>query len=252
MADVGFDYEAFQRNNGYQPRPASPDDGLIVVFEVKAIKNESKTLAAGTPKFDAIEFVTISPIGDRTQSTFRKVTDADRARFARQYAAFKAMGTQAVDGFPLEQWPLMAVEDVAEMKAGGISTVEQLSAIADSNLPRFGLNARNWRQKAKDFLDTARGAAPVHALRRENDDLRKDIAIMRDSLDAMRKQYDALVAMQTNQFGLAADVRSTVRPFPPSVPVEIPMPEEVLSTPAEVGVVEPQVKKRGRKSKETV
>jgi len=141
------------------------DSRLNVKFYLDAIQDDAKSAEEGRPIFTERLMISIAVPG-QADCVKRPAWDADFRRFPKHYEAFKAGTQEAETGTPLKMWPVMTVSQVAELAARGVRTVEQLANMADVDAQKFmGLNSL--RQKAKDFLEAAKGAAPLTAMRAE-------------------------------------------------------------------------------------
>ncbi len=146
--------------------------GLLVSFYYKAVKNEPESEAKGYPVYADQERVKIVIAGDKNTVIDRKASEEDRERFAKHYERFKAKSEQAVDGFPLENWPQLSVSQVALLKEFNITTVEAMTSVSDSNASRMGPGVLALRDKAIEFMrdvePKARQAERMQSLEAEN------------------------------------------------------------------------------------
>lgn len=144
--------------------------------------------AAGRPIYDDVEFVEIIIPGDKTQAVHRAVTDNDRREYAAQYQAWKAGQDQtAASGTMLEKWTGITKAQVEELKHFKIRTVEQLAQLSDGNASRMG-PILALRQKAKDFLEQAKGNAPLEKMRNE-------LASRDNEIETLKRQVAELAAL---------------------------------------------------------
>jgi hypothetical protein len=172
--------------------PNAGAEKLFVRFGLHPRHDEAKSLEEGRPIFEEVEYVEIMVPGDKSNTIHRPVTAADRNRFRAQYQAWKSGADQdAATGTPLSAWPAVTSAQVAELAHFNCRTVEQLATMSDSNLQGVG-PILALRQKARDFIEAAKGTAPVQKLRAENDELK-------GRMSAMQAQLDALVAAQGKQ-----------------------------------------------------
>ena len=70
-------------------RPGAGDDKLYVIFHMDIVKDEGKSVEEGRPIFNDVEFVQIFVPGDKTNVIDRPIRPSDKARFPKQYQAFK-------------------------------------------------------------------------------------------------------------------------------------------------------------------
>lgn len=179
---------------------ADDDSRLIVTFENHPVLNESKSKELGRPFFDDMEVCRIRMSGDRLQSpVFPAWSEAPGGledpytgltrpasyseKYAKQYKAFKAGEQQVKEGTPLEALPFLTPAKVKELKAVHVYTAEGLAALDGANLKTLGQGGREWKEKAKAYLENAAGSAHSTKLAEENlyykqqiDDLRKELA----------------------------------------------------------------------------
>jgi len=166
-----------------EPRHAH-DKRLHVSFYVRPVLNSFKSAEAGRPIFDEKEFVRIIIPGDKNSVLDTQVTAEYRHRFAEKYDNFKKGLVMAVSGTPLEIWPQMTVGMVAELKAAGVTTVEQLAEMSDSNAQKF-MGSHAMRQKAQAFLDAAKGEAGNTRLAAELEKRDSEIAALKQQMNQL-------------------------------------------------------------------
>lgn len=165
---------------------SADDKRLHVRFHMHPRKDEDRSTKEGRPIFADTEYVEITVPGDKGNQIDRPARDDDRQRFPRQYAAFKSGKGETHNGTPLSEWPQVTRSQVEELAYFRVKTVEQLAELSDGNARNVG-PILALRQKAKDFLEKAKGGAVESRLRAELDE--------RDSkLAAMQAQIDALIA----------------------------------------------------------
>lgn len=223
---------AFGRNN----RAADSDAGLMVRFYVKSVVNQLKSFGgeidvevpnedgtfsvvkkrvkgAGRPIYENVEYVKIKAIGQKVEEIDAPAhRNGYKLRFARQYEAFLKGQDARQEGFPIKDWPGCSPADADNLGVHGIHTVEQLVAMPDQNLQAVGPYMA-LKQRAKDYLATAKDMAPMNELRAENDS-------MKERLAQMEAQIRALTLSKTDD----------AAPFVPPAPVvrapgDVPMSE---------------------------
>ncbi|WP_186260016.1 chromosome partitioning protein ParA [Burkholderia gladioli] len=175
------------------------DSGLFVEFSLEPIHQEAESEKQGRPIYKDVAHIRIHFAGDRTKMIFRPVKmqddqqgPSDPRRFPRQWAAFQEQRSQVQEGTPLEHWPPLSRSEVMSMKAMHIHTVEQLAAMADSNLSWLG--ARELREKAIAWLKNAEGGKEVVRLTAENEQLRTDLDAQREQTRELAERFDMLTA----------------------------------------------------------
>jgi len=160
------------------PRASPP---LPASFSIEAVYDEKASKAAGKSVYRDQERILIR-IGTHDTAE-REVTAEDRRTYAAQYVAWKKGQTQeSVEGFPLAQWAMIPGKAVVKQFGDyGIRSVEQLAAATDSTVQTIGPYL-NLRQKARDWVASAQGQAPLAKLREENVELRNRLSAMEKML----------------------------------------------------------------------
>lgn len=202
QTDDGFDTE----------KTENPEDvrGTRVQFHVKAVMNEAKSWGiteqhqaadgsirtvtkpgAGRPIFEDTEYIRIFIPGDKTSIVDRPVEERDRRVYAAQYRAWKENRDQDLaSGTPLSAVPWLTPALVETARYFEIRTIEQLAALSDASLQRLGAGWTELRQRAKDYVATADGNAPLEAARAENRHLASKIAALEDQIAKLAKRAE--------------------------------------------------------------
>lgn len=140
---------------------------VFVEFVVEAVKLEHASTQAGRPIFEDREFVNIMVVGARGATAHEPVNAEHKARWPREYAAFKAGIELPPEGTPLGEWADSQVTKsrVQELAFFNIRTVENLAAVTDGNLPNLGMGAHALRERARTYLEIAeKGTGPIERL----------------------------------------------------------------------------------------
>lgn len=164
----------------------------MVRFYMGALENADRSQKEGRPVFDEVEFVSIAVPGqlDRVD---RPAWRMDFERFPRQYANFKAGGAAAESGTPLSVWPVIKANQVAELAIRNVRTVEQLAGMADVDAQKW-MGMHELRQRAKDFLEAAKGSAPLTAMRAELEARDAKIALLESQMTEVLAQANKVSA----------------------------------------------------------
>lgn len=185
-------------------------DRNYIEFYTRAEKIEAKS-TNGLPYFEDRIFVKIIPPGAKSWVD-RRARESDFVQYPRQYEAFKSGQRQeTAGGFPLDQWPGLLASQVAFFKSQNIFTVEQLSGIPDSSFSSFPIGTREIRQRAIDFLALAKNQAPMIELRKENEALKEQIALLKGRVDA----FAAHMASEKKDVSLAQAADVAIGPVEP-------------------------------------
>ena len=179
---------------------AAADRLLGVRFYMEEVEDEEASKTEGRPIFKSVEMVEIRVPGDKDMRRGRvKNTHPDpRKRFPEAYAKFKAGELAQVNGQLLRAWGRLMPHRVREYEAVGVLTVEQLAALSDVNAQGFP-GAIADRQKARDFLDEAKGQAPIAQARAENEKLRAELESLKSIISQQGQKIEAMTSDEPEQ-----------------------------------------------------
>lgn len=163
-------------------QPNQSSGGVFPIFKIRAVQNKPRSLEAGRPIFEDVEWVDIHIAGDNKTVVSKKVTNEHRQRWPEHYAQFKAGNENPIVGTPLEQWPVLSASKVAELKAMNIRTVEDLSALTDSQIQNIGMGGRELVAQASAFIDAAKGNAGLEKLAAENSRLSDEVEMLKKQI----------------------------------------------------------------------
>jgi hypothetical protein len=210
-------------------------ENLAVRFFVEPMLNEQKTRDAGRDIFEDTEMVEIRTPGSM-DIIRHPVSDADKKRFPVLYLTFRKNESQeAVEGFPLKEWASISRSQAAELAHFGIRTVEHLANAPDGNLQQIG-PLMALRQKARDWLASAKDNAVLAKLRAENDDLKTRLTALENMLHTQSREIEAAR-------GNGGSLPAVAAPDPRLAALEAQIAALAAS------MQKPELKKRGRPPK---
>lgn len=165
--------------------PADDDQGVIGSFELVSVHQTFKSKEASEKKGEAVEifedvvFVRINVRGNDKTEVHRPARQEDFRRFPFAYQQFKAgLGNQG-RGTALSMIGMDA-SVVRQMHAKNVFTIEDLALVNDNNLQNLGAGAREWRHKAKLYVD---GKAP-----KPDAEVSELKAQLKEAIDIMKSQ----------------------------------------------------------------
>ena len=171
---------------------------LQVQFHFFPVRNAQKSLQEGRPIFENREFIRIFVPGDKDNVVDREVEETDKQRFAQEYAAWLRGKEAPLVGTPLAAWPGVDRAQVAELEFFRVRTVEELADLADVHAGKFrGIQAL--RQKARDWLQAAKGNAPLEQMRSELAAAQRQQTDQEMELEALRAQVKELQAQASER-----------------------------------------------------
>lgn len=138
---------------------------------------------AGRPIHRDVECIRIIIPADKDNIVDRPVRDEDRRRFADSYRRWRESGQResSMTGTPVEQLPGITKSLARDLAFFEVKTIEQFANVNDGNLSRMGPFTA-LRQRARDWLAAAKGAAPMEAARAEADRLRNEVETLKRQL----------------------------------------------------------------------
>ena len=179
---------------------------LVVFFHKKTRQNELKTEQEGRPIFDEVVYIKKMVPGDSLNIIERPMYESDKNEFPMQWAHYmnKQGSEQMVSGTPLIEWPLVTTAQAEELRAIKFYTVENIAEASDAQLQRIGMMAgmspHSFRDKARLFLNKAKGLAEDSKREEELNNLREENAKIKAETDAK------LAAMQEQMANILAAV----------------------------------------------
>jgi hypothetical protein len=185
------------------------DETLLVMFFIEPVENKAKSIEEGRPIFEDVEHISIRSGGSRDERR-RPARDADKTRFPRHYAAFKARTTQEImSGTPLTEWTGCTRSQVEELKFLNILTVEQVAGVSDQNAQSMrGLVTL--KQSAQKYLEAATGSVEIQALREENQSLLERLEALEAAAEEKpRRKRRSKAEMEAAKANMTIDLDST-------------------------------------------
>lgn len=189
--DFAMDFEDGQQSEA--------DKKLLAMFYNDVVKNEAKSIEAGRPIFDNVTLIRIITPGSRDTFVGDATLEYQR-RFPQQWARFKAGQDQSEgSGTPLNMLPWMQPNQVAEFKAVGCHTVEQLVGMSDAISQKF-MGHHQIKQRAQEFLDLAKENAPQLRLKAELEKRDEEIKELKAAVAALTAKRSGKQAEEVPSF----------------------------------------------------
>jgi len=194
LAEAEYDVTAMafdaERSNSGNSGPQAGDERLYVKFFYHPRKNEILSIQEGRPIYEDREYIEITIPGNRDMVVFRPISDIERERFPRHYAAFRNKAAQPNDGTPLNIWPALTKAQVEEMKFFNVHTVEQLAGMSDEQSQKF-MGVQNLRTRARAFLEESGKSAAAEKLSSELAKRDEEIAYLKAQMEEILKERAA-------------------------------------------------------------
>ncbi len=147
----------------FKPRSQNDKDTAKPQFFVDPIYLSFKSEQEGRPIYEDREFVRIITPGIAKSMAVEEVNAEHKARWPAEYKIFKDGLEESPTGTPLEKWPPMTPAMCLMLKAMHIRTVEELANLNDNIVQEIGIGGRQFRDKARDFVERANEEAPIAA-----------------------------------------------------------------------------------------
>jgi hypothetical protein len=180
-------------NGAYTRTNLSQDAGKVYArFFIDSVQDHVASTREGRPIFKDEERVEIIFPGNQHTKPIHKVTQEHKDRWPQEYAAFKAGTELAVNGTPLEQWPILKRAQVLELKAINFRTVEEVANMSDLAMQRLGMGGARLRELAKAYLDDAAAGAMLSQSTAENERAKARIAELEDKVNNLSALCDRM------------------------------------------------------------
>jgi hypothetical protein len=162
------------------------DAQLSIGFRTETRVDPLQSKEAGRPVHVPVDLIRIQQPGERDYVE-KPMDAAMMQRFGHLYEQYKA-GNQAMpDGTSLTVLFPDKPALVEDMKYFKLFTVEQLAALNDTQIQNIGMGGREFREKAKQYLDVSGKGKEFHALTQQaekNENRIKELIAKVDALSA--------------------------------------------------------------------
>lgn len=193
-----------------QVATGNKDDRSIVEFYTDAKEDKAASAKEGRPIYRDVEMVRIRFPADRQRTLVRPALAEWRKvngqivtyaqRFPEEYRRFKAGQAPVVHGMPLKEAPFLTEAQRRMLAALDVYTVEQLAGLEGQPVRNLGPNGREMVEKAKAFLETARGSADMTRLASENETLRRQLEALQQTVAGLAASQPAPAAKPGTPF----------------------------------------------------
>jgi cell division protein FtsB len=166
------------------------DKSLYVQFYYEPVRLGFRSEQEGRDIFEDRPYVKIVTPGLNSTETVREATTQDKMRFQRQWMAFESSQQVAVQGTPIEGWPVLSRSQVEELKYMKFMTVEQIAAASDAQVQALGGGYSTLREKAKAFLDLAKDSAAAEKLAADNKRKDDEISDLKSQIAELARRFE--------------------------------------------------------------
>jgi hypothetical protein len=172
--------------------------GVTPIFFIEPVVDGMASEVQGRAVYRNMERCRIQIAGDTLSAPVHPVDDAIIARFHEAYEAWKRKQVTHISGTPLAHWPLATPGMIKELEYHNIHSVEDLSALADSNLHNIA-DGRVLREKATAWLAAAKNGAAAMKFAAEGERLREEMAELREQIRALGGHAEAAPVKKTRK-----------------------------------------------------
>lgn len=109
-------------------------EGATCRFFPRAVSRPAQTKVAGIPSFESVDYIEITTPGDPYCKPTRRVTEADKMRFAAEWEAYERSKSAKGKGFPVLSWAFIDEAHKKTLTTMGIDTLEQLVTLEDAKV----------------------------------------------------------------------------------------------------------------------
>ena len=189
MQTAEYDYNDFDVS-----KQNAADKTLLVKFYYYSMPDKPSSAEAGRPMFKEVEMIDIKVPGQR-DGVARPASMRDKQRFPLHYQAFKNRMEAPSEGTPLSEWPAISRSFADQLSFANIKTVEALADLND-NLMHGIPGISNYKQKAKDWLESTKDDAVLSQMRDELTSRDTTIAEQTKSIELLTKRLEKLEAAE--------------------------------------------------------
>jgi len=190
------------------------DDGLIVNFYMKSVRDQLETRKQGIPIFNDVVFVKIFRAGELLNVIDRPKEENDERRFARQWNNFQDRKIQVPEGTPIDLLFPNNPGIADSLRARGVYTIQQCANLTAHGMDGIGMGAQEYVNRAKKFLEMAGSGSNVVKMQEELAEKDKQIAFLKRQSDEMIESMRLLQA-QMMQLQMSTVNQATGMPAQP-------------------------------------
>ena len=176
----------------------------FVRFERKSVENKFASIERGSYVGTDIDFALVTPPYSRDvfpKKALEWLAQNDRDaelgrmpkewadRYRKMYEAWKAGQEMPLEGTPIKDWGVLSPTQREILLRANVLTVEDLAAINDEGMRRFGMGAGELKSKASAWLRTIKDKGSVV---QENAALKMQVSNLAVELASAMKQIDGL------------------------------------------------------------
>lgn len=208
-------------------------DGAALRIWRDAAPNRFLTEREGRNMYDEVLFCEVITPGSRDSTpvfelerVFCEEMNHPTPKRGPKYAEYKQFiddfeknedNDASLAGTPLSQWPEMNRSLVATLKAQGVFTVDALAGLPDTKLTIVGPDGRSWREKAKAYIDGAKGGAYATELAGRVVSLETTLAASQEREKELSQRVQELETAAASGAAAPAAKIAAVEPAAPSV-----------------------------------
>lgn len=176
-----------------------------IFFDERPIENKQKSLREGRKIYDSVIHITIRNPGSRDTFVipWNDLDSNSKERYTPQYERFLTKKEQTIEGTPLETAPFLSAQQVLELKAVSVYTIEQLANLSMTGQQKLQF-AAVFVSKAKNYLEAAKGTVDVVSLKETLQQLAETNANYETEIAELRAQLKSLLDKQPKKSTKAA------------------------------------------------
>lgn len=212
--------------------PGEPASNVLILRFREGTERNEKLSADGTHVYDRLYDVQVQAIGQKQSAPIytlmRVVNGAEKVveprqlqRFRPAFDAWRANIEPALDGTPLEHWPLMTIEIVRAFKDANVLTVEMLANAGDNVATAVRAPFYDWRAKAQAWLEEAKKGGRVKD--------RAALASAQQEIAELKAQVSQLLAVQNGATPPPKGFKNKRSANAP-LDIDISIPDEALAS----------------------
>jgi hypothetical protein len=219
------------------PQYRSADGSALRIWRDTA-KNAYLSEREGRAIFDDVTYVEVISPGSRDSTpvfecvrVFAPEMNHPDPLYGTKYEEYKGFiadfekaeaNDTSLSGTPLSEWKEMTRTMVAALKAQNIFTVDALAALPDTKLSAVGPDGRTWREKAKAYIEDAKGSAYATGLAADLERTKGDLAASEARVTELADQVKALQEAQATGKSVAT-VKAATKVDTPADPASSPI-----------------------------
>ena len=154
-------------------------DSQLVKFYDQVVVDEAAFNEEGKPVYKEVTYVRVFSPGNAREVFDQPASDEHKGRWPEAWQTYinekSGVEDEGIDGFPIDDYPLMDRLHSKILKSEGVKTLEQFTGIPDDNCRNLGAGFLELKYRAIDYLKNMNDTTHLNKMSKENKELKDKV-----------------------------------------------------------------------------